>query len=208
MNASTKAEWRRTNLQGLYEYRPLGIGETERGTYYSRFSLKGTRTFRSHETSVFEHAKIKHAKLMVDVEKDRRRGADLGSDCKTLGALFEEMKRRLAETPVSKNTVIGRRNNMSRLRTHWQRGSFDTFLARNVTPEVVCQLRDYLLTKAPWRYNFGKTQHGFKPHVVNQTLWVLKVMLDLAVEKLVVIENPFATATVLRGKLYAKARTR
>jgi hypothetical protein len=40
---------------------------------------------------VFEHAKIKHAKRVADVEKDRQRGADLASDFRTLGALFGEL---------------------------------------------------------------------------------------------------------------------
>lgn len=203
MNRSTKAEWRRTSIQGLYEFRPHGTPETERGVYYARFSVNGIRTFRSHETSVFEHAKIKHAKLMVDVEKDRRRGADLGTGFKTLGALLAEVENRLNAIEVRPNTAVGRRNNIARLKTHWRRGNFDTFLARNVTAEVITELRDYLLKEAPWRYHFGRTRRGFNGDVVNMTLWVLKVIMDLAVEKMVVIENPFRVASVLQPRLTA-----
>jgi integrase len=207
MPASPKPQWRSTNVQGLYEYRPAGLATAARGVYYSRYSVNGGRTSRSLETSNFEHAKIKHAKRMVDVEKDRQRGADLGSGFKTLGALCAEMEQRLAQTPVAKHTVVGRKNILARLRQHWQRGSFDSFLARNVKAEVVTELRDYLLTEAPWRYHFGKERKGFKPPVANQTLWALRVMLDIAVEKMVIMENPFSVSSVLRGSLFANGRS-
>lgn len=132
MKTSEKPEWRKTAIAGLYEYRPAGPPKTKRGVFCSRYSVNGKRTFRSLETDVFEHAKFKHAKREVVVEKDRQRGADLGSDFETLGALFKEMEARLAQSPVSANSVVARRSNMARLRTHWQRGAFDTFLARNV----------------------------------------------------------------------------
>lgn len=206
MNTSEKRLWRHAGVQGLYEYRPAGLPESSRGVYYSRYSVNGKRTSRSLRTSIFEHAKIKHTQRGVDVEKDRRRGADLGSDYKTLGALWREMKRRLDASVVAENTVIGRRNNMERLKSHWQRGTFDAFLARNVTSDVIRDLRDYLLKDAPWRYNFGRTRRGFKPPVVNQTLWVLRVLLDLAVEKRVVVENPFSVSSVLGGNLLAGGR--
>ena len=206
MNASAKPEWRKTSIQGLYEYRPAGMPETVRGVFYSRYSVNGRRTFRSLETSVFEHAKIKHAQRGVVVEKDRRRGADIGTQFKTLGALFEETKRRLEANAVAASTTVGRKNNLARLKAHWQRGSFDTFLARNCSAEVVVELRDYLLHRAPWRYNFGKGRRGFKSPVVNQTLWVLRVMLDIALEKSVIVENPFNVSSVLRGTLLASGR--
>ena len=206
MKSSAKPEWRKTRIQGLYEYRAADLPATERGVFYSRYSLNGKRTFRSLETSSFEHAKIKHAQRGVDVEKDRRRGADLGAEFKTLGALFEETKRRLEANAVAANTAVGRRNNLARLKRHWQRGSFDTFLARNCSAEVIVELRDHLLKQAPWRYNFGKDKRGFKAPVVNQTLWVLRVMLDIALEKSVIVENPFNVSSVLRGTLLASGR--
>ena len=110
--------------------------------------------------------------------------------------------------PSAPSTVVGRKNHLERLRTHWQRGTFDTFLARNVTPEIVRELSEYLLTEAPWRYHFGKPRHGFKAPVVNQTLWVLRVMLDVAVEKSVIVESPFKAARVLGGDLGACGGTR
>ncbi|MCX6955941.1 MAG: site-specific integrase [Verrucomicrobia bacterium] len=208
MNTPNKPIWRKTNLQGLYEYRPAGLPESERGTYYSRYSLGGKRTFRSLETSVFEHARIKHAQRSVDVEKDRQRGADLGTQFKTLGALFAEMQLRLDASPVAASTEVGRRNNMTRLRDHWQKANFDTFLARGVTADIVVNLREHLLKSARWSYHFGKNNVGFGVGTTNQTLWVLRVMLDIAVEKKVIVESPFKVSSALRGTLFASARTR
>jgi len=206
MPKSSNAQWRTTSVMGLYEFRPPRSAASVRGVYYSRYSLNGNRTSRSLETSVFEHAKIKHAKLMVDVEKDRQRGANVASDFKTLGTLHFEMEERLALNSVAQSTEVGRKNNLARLRTHWQRGNFETYLVRKVNAEVVIELRNYLLTEAPWNYNFGKTRKGYSQPVVNQTLWVLQVLLDIAVGKMAIIENPFSVSSVLRGSLFASGR--
>ncbi len=124
MKKSAKPEWRRTPIQGLYEYRPAGLRETVRGTFYSRFSINGKSTFRSLRTDVFEHAKLKHAKQGANVEKDRRRGADLGTKCKTLGAPYAEVERRMQENSVSKNTRVGTSLRMRTLSSVPERFSF------------------------------------------------------------------------------------
>ena len=195
--------WQRTTVAGLYK-------NTHSGVFYSRYSLNGKRTFRSLKTDVLTVAKLKHAKRNVDVEKDRQRGAgriDKG-DFKTLGPLLAEVKRRLHATPVAKNTAVGRANNIERLRKHWIRGSFDAFLARNVTADVIVELREHLLNDAEWKWNLQKSKphRGFKVQSVNMALWVLRVMLDVAVEKMVLVENPFSVSTVLRATLRASNR--
>src|SRR5687767_12508300 len=128
MNKSPKPEWRKTSIPGLYEYRPGELSQSDSGVYYSRFSLNRKRTFRSHKTSVFEQAKIKHWALMGSVEKDRQSGFDTkgASDFKTLGALLEETKRRLARTSKKLATMNSRDDMTSRLKHHW-RGNFETF---------------------------------------------------------------------------------
>ena len=70
LTTSSKAVWRKTSIQGLYERLPSGV-------FYSRFRVNGKQTFRTLETNVFEHAKLKHAERGTDVEKDRQRGANL-----------------------------------------------------------------------------------------------------------------------------------
>ena len=77
-NPTRNAERRTTSVQGLNEYRPAGIEKKFTGVYYSRYSMNGKPTFGSLGTSIYEHAKIKHAQRAVDVEKDRRHGADSG----------------------------------------------------------------------------------------------------------------------------------
>ncbi len=212
MNTSIKPQWRKTKVQGLYEYRAKGLREAERGVYYSRIRHNGRRTFRSLETSVFERARIKHAKLMLDAEKGRvsRGDSSCVGDFKTLGALFEETKRRLAETSKKPATVNSREDMTARLRHHWQRGSFDTFLARNVTAEIVRELRDYMCERAKWevvvRGAVMRRGVGYGPRVVNQSLWILRLMLEIAVEKMVISENPFSASTTLRENLYARVK--
>lgn len=167
--------------------------------------MNGSRTFRSLKTKVFTVAKLKHARRQLDVEKDRQRGAEYSPNFQNLAGLLVVMEERLAEIPVAENTKIGRASNIARLKNYWRRGSFDAFLARNVTADVVAELREFLLHKAEWNWKFQKSKRrGFKPAVVNQTLWVLRVLLDIAVEKMVLIENPFAVSTTLRHGLFAK----
>lgn len=192
--------WQPAGPEGLYL-------NTQSGIYYSRYRMNGTRTFRALKTKLFSVAKLKHAKRKFDVEKDRQRGVRLDGEFQTLGGLLVEMRVRLAEMPVAESTRVGRDANIERLQTHWQHGNFATVRARHVTPEVVAELREFLLHKAEWKWKFQKGKHrGFKVPVVNQTLWVLRVLLDLAVEKLVLIENPFTVSSTLRGGLFAKAR--
>ncbi len=193
--------WQPAGPEGLYL-------NSQSGTYYTRYRMNGTRTFRSLKTKVFTVAKLKHAKHHVDVEKDRQRGARLDGDFHTLGGLLAEMKLRLAETPVAENTAVSRNNQIQRLQTNWQRGDFATYRARHVTADVVAELRDHLLHRAAWKWKFQKKgePRGYKTPVVNQTLWVLRVLLDIGVEKLVLIENPFAISSTLRGSLFAKGR--
>jgi hypothetical protein len=68
---------------------------TQSGVYYSRYRLNGSRTFRSLKTRTFTVAKLKHAKRQLDVEKDRQRGAGIGSTFQTLGGLLVERNARL-----------------------------------------------------------------------------------------------------------------
>ncbi len=194
------ALWQPAGPEGLYV-------NAQSGMYYSRYRMNGTRTFRSLKTKVFTVAKLKHAKRHVDVEKDRQRGARLDGDFHTLGGLLAEMKLRLAETPVADSTGVARAGNIERLQRNWQRGNFATYRAQHVTADVVAELREHLLHQAAWKWKFQKERHrGYKVPVVNQTLWVLRVLLDIAVEKLVLIENPFAVSSTLRGSLFAKGR--
>lgn len=79
MCKSTKPEWRTTNVQWIYDYRAAGLATSDQGVYHSRYGLNRKRTPRSLETSTFEHARIKHAKLMIDVEKDRQQRANTSS---------------------------------------------------------------------------------------------------------------------------------
>lgn len=192
-------------MQGLYEYRSAGLAETLRGKYYSRFASNGRRTFRSLDTNVLEVAKVRHAMKNAEVAVDRMNGVGNNNDFKTLGALFAEVRNRLDANPVKECTEVGRRANMARLVEHWQAGTFKTFLARNVTADVIVGLREHLLGRAKWerRRHVGPANVGYGAPATNAALWVLRVMLDIAVEKKVISHSPFAQKTALRASLYA-----
>ena len=100
---------------GLYAFRPAGFAANVRGISYLRNSPNGKQTSRSLETSVFEHSTIQHAKLRVDVEKDRQRRANVATDLKTLCALYCEMDARFALNSVAHNMEVGGKNAVARL---------------------------------------------------------------------------------------------
>ncbi len=206
--------WVKTGNANLYERRTTNTPKTVRGTYYSRYELNGEQKSVSLRTKVWSQAVIKHREHMLAVEKVRGRARNSGDGFQTLGDLWNEMAKRYSETVVANNTAIGRANSMARLKQHWQRGDFAKFRVNLVTHEIIEELRTYLLKTAPWRYYFGKKRHGYSPPVVDQTLRVLQIMLDIAVEKRVIFENCFSEKVVLRssvrsataGKLKSGAR--
>jgi integrase len=208
MKTDFKPSWRRTQVQGLYEFRPAGLAETSRGKFYSRYTCNNRRTFRSLNTDVFEIAKVKHAQKVAEVAVDRVNGVGNNADFKTLGALFTEVRNRLDANPVKVCTEVGRRANMARLVENWTAGNFETYLASNVTADVIVGLREHLLGRAKWRRyrHVGPTNVGYGAPATNTALWVLRVMLDIAVEKKVIPLSPFAQKTALRGSLYAVQR--
>jgi hypothetical protein len=86
--SGTRPLWPPSGPEGLHL-------STQSGVYYSRYRLNGSRTFRSLKTRTFTVAKLKHAKRQLDVEKDRQRGAGIGSTFQTLGGLLVERNARL-----------------------------------------------------------------------------------------------------------------
>lgn len=191
--------WKRTALQGLYQH--------ENGTYYSRYRLNGTRTFRSLATDVWTVAKIKHAAKQTEVESDRQSGAKLSADFRTLGALAVEFRSRLAEKAGAEATRENYEQWLRRLEKNWP-GTFQSTTARSVSSEKIVEVREQLLGTKFKIHNTKKAKRGYRPAVVNQTLSVLRLLLDLAVEKHVIAVNPFAQRSVFRESVYLPKRTR
>lgn len=193
-------EWLKTKTPNLYERRQPNTPKTGHGKFYSRFEVNGRQKSVSLRTNVLTRAKIKHAELMLGVTQQRGRAIKNATDgFQTLGELWTEMKQRYAATVVAHNTAVARANNMNRLKVHWQRGNFETFKAVDVDSEVISELKDFLHSKAKWRFNFGEYRKGYRKPVVEQTLSVLRIMLSIALEKKVVTENQFSVRTVLRS---------
>lgn len=196
-----------SGVEGLYL-------KTATGEYFSRYSLNGKRTFRRLETTVLTVAKLRHKQRQADTEKDRQRGATISKDFQKLGELAKEVMTRINLSDRKPGSKRATEDQIARLRQNWQRGSFESFHARHVTHDVLFELREYLRTRAQVRmarrWNTGKVRAelGFAESVVNQTIWTLRQMLEIAVEKRVIIENPFATTGPLRDRVLLRARSK
>src|SRR5690606_5157646 len=118
--------------------------------YYSRYSLNGKPKWHSLRTNVFEQAKIKHKRFMLDIEKARKNRVEVSADFRTLGGLFGEMQRRLGQKPGKPNTEVGRAYKLARLKQHWVAGNFETFPVQKVNEDLILKLRDHLLHDAKW----------------------------------------------------------
>jgi len=193
----TRTEWTKTGTIGLYQ--------RYCGTYYSRYSINGARTFRSLKTDVYTVAKLRHARRTGDVETARQKGVTIDADLRTLGALAAALEAEVASSQAAPATKTGYRNWIARLRENWQ-GDFETAQARLVSRDTISELRQFLLTKAPRRKQPDRC--GYKPAVVNQTLTALRLMLEIAVRHHVILQNPFSDGTAIRQSVYLPADTR
>lgn len=192
------AEWRRTAVPGLYQ--------RANGTFYSRYSVNGKRTWRSLNTDVFTVAKLRHEKSRGGIEVARQSGTQLNGDLRTLGALATAFLAEVELMNLHPSTKKNYHDWVARLRANWK-GDFDATLARSVSREIVLQLRQHLYRNA--RYMSGKTEViGYKPAVVNQTLNGLRLLLELAKRNHVIAQSPFDERGLLGQSLYLPAESR
>ncbi len=87
-------------------------------------------------------------------------------------------------------------------------GKFDAYLAANVDHAAFTRLRKHLSRDAVFAagrkdqcVKRPKMRKGYANNIVNQTLWALKMLLDVAVKKHVIHVNPWVTKSSLEGKL-------
>lgn len=193
-----KSEWRKTATPGLYQ--------RANGSFYSRYSINGKRTWRSQETEVYTVAKLRHEKARFGIEQTRQSGLQISSDLRTMGAitrgLFAEVDKMDIGAPAKKTYHLW----VKRLQSVWPT-DYETSLARNITREVVLEIRERL---QKYVQKHRKTDHaGYKPHCINQTLYALKLMLDIAKMNHVITVSPFDNVgTMTRSLFLAKANRR
>ncbi len=179
------------------------------GRFFYRARSGASRPFLQLETDDLIVAKRRLRDRMTEVVDLRESGQTSQSgDFKTLGACSEEMLRIIGRSERKPRTQLAYKNHIDRLRAKWQAGKFDTYPAARVDLDLIMNLRDYLqkrcefvvgrvgsTTKKP------KRKTGYSNNIVNQTMWALRVCLDIAVEKRVRIENPFLTKSTLERKI-------
>jgi integrase len=187
---------------------PMGLYLRRTGVYYARFSMNGSRTFRSLVTDNFAVAKLKLARRQSTVEEDRQKGVQLDADCRTMGGLATLFEAEIQTATVSEGTKENYRNWLLRLRNNWP-GGFETSAVRNIDRQFIATLRDQLANRSKFRVVRTHTVRvGYKPAVVNQSLNVLRMLLDLAVQKHAIVENPFSGRGVIQQSLYLPKKHR
>lgn len=164
--------WQKTTTPGLYRHGPTG-------KFYSRYSLNGSRTFKSLDTSVLTVAKLTHAQRMLEIEKQRQSPETAKDDAKTLGDLAALLEADVAAGKNAMGTKLNFVQRMKRLREFWP-GTFEKAIPRNVVRATLLELRTKLV------------KAGYKGDVVNQTLSALSGVLAMARERHLVVSDPFA----------------
>ena len=199
-NLTVSPLFKRTGILGLHQHR--------NGTFYSRFSLNGSRTWRSLGTGDLNAAKIRHLALRAENEKARQCGMTIAGDLRTMGVLARELELELIRQTTSDATKRNYRNWIARLKKCWPR-DFDTTAARSVDARLICTLRDRMASSVVFKIVNTKTEKkGYRPATVNQTLNVLRLMLTIAKKRHVILDNPFDAPGVLQSSLYLPNDTR
>jgi site-specific recombinase XerD len=193
--------WSRTAITGLYQ-------RTDTGTFYSRYSLNGRRTWRSLETDVFTIAKLKHARRTGIVEEARQAGHTITGECRTMGALARSLESEIAGANVNATTKRCYRDRILRLQKAWP-SDFETASVRSIDLPAIVALRNRLRHEVVWSTNNTPTKRvGYAPACVNQALSTLKMMLEIAVKKHVIPANPFDERGVLQASVFLPPETR
>lgn len=183
-----------------------GLYLRSNGTYYSRYSLNGRRTWRCLNTDVFHVAKLRHARRTGDIEAARQQGVTINSDLRSLGALARALEAEVNHSPAAESTKRQYRVWIERLRSNWLHNDFETAQARLVSVDTISELRQHLATKA--RRPQQPERLGYRPAVVNQTLTALRLMLEIAVKHGAIIKNPFSDSGAIRRSIYLPEDTR
>ncbi len=194
-------------VEGLYVRHDRG------GQFYSRVSVNGRRTWKCLRTETLTVAKLRHRKFQVTAERSRQAKVNLTSEFNTLGACAVEFGRRLEQSSLAHSSRQIYRTNLERLRRHFPAGRFDRFPVRAVTHDVLFSLRAALQNAkvAKGRKDCVRKEYvytGYAPTAVNDTLAVLRRLLDIAIEYDAMVENPFYARAVLREKVRLPKQSR
>lgn len=184
------------------------------GTYYTRAKVGGKRTFENLQTIDRDAALILHREKQAAVERERQAGITPQNDFRSLGALAGEYRQRVATGNLARASREAYRGALDRLVAAWQRGRFAGFPVRQVDTAVIFELRHFLQHDAVVPHGrAGRCADRFKTKgysniVVNETLLCLRRLCRIAIEKRVLVEDPFTRTGVLREKIALPRKTR
>ncbi len=188
--------WGSTGITGLVLHIPSGI-------YYHRYSVKGKRTYRSLETRRFPTAKMRLGRRSEEVELARQARREPTDNLRTLGDFERLFLIRLETTPQVPSTKKNYLVWLARLHRVWP--EFPNVMADRVDSGMLTDLRAKLQRAKFHKGGKGRSKKwttGYKIGTVNQTLLLVKLLLDLAREKRVIFGNPFNDDRGLFGKIF------
>jgi integrase len=184
------------------------------GTYYTRAKIGEKRTFENLGTSDRDAALILHREKQSALERQRQAGVPLQTDFRHLGALAREYRQRVETSDLADASRKSYLGNLDRLIDNWASGSFETFPIRKVDTTVIFELRHFLKSQAVVPHGRAgicaeefKTI-GYSNIVVNDTLLCLRRLCRIAIEKRILVEDPFTKTGVLREKISLPRKTK
>ncbi|HRE84341.1 MAG TPA: tyrosine-type recombinase/integrase [Opitutaceae bacterium] len=195
--SSKEKVWKRSATEGIYLHVPSAI-------YYARYSQNGVRKFKSLETGVLTHARVKRSELMVAVEISRLRGApsEPVSTLKTLGDVTARLVEQLGSTTQKAATKNNYLQQLAALKNCWPGGKFESTLPSSVTYETLLRLRENLKS-VRWKGHLHRRAGvGYSNAYTNQVLARLNNVLVLARSLHLCGHDPFAERVGLQGEIF------
>lgn len=195
--------WQPTSEAGLYRHR-----DSKR--YYSRISIGGKRPYVALKTTVWSKALAQHKRRAAEAAESRDRGVDSGNEenLRTMGDCCAKLLAQLRLTSQSEKTKANYTQQISVLKAHWPRASFDSFLPSAVDFALLLELRKRLQT-ARWSAPAGfkglggvRTGTGYSNRYVNQVLARLQNVLGVARHHGLTAKDPFESGVGIHGSIW------
>lgn len=170
-----------TKVQNLYRHKS--------GSYYGRFKIAGKEKRTSLRTKTFTTAKLRLADLAKQIGELRAAGASADAVSITMGDLIDTYSTRIAnDAEMAPKTKQGRMEGVKRILKTWE--GFEKLPPAKIQAATVAEWSNRLRNKAEFRRPGAKSaQIGFSADSVNKAVDTLINLLDIAVEKGVILRN-------------------
>jgi integrase len=196
----TKTKWVTTREPNL-------LKNAASGRFYGRFNVSGKQKWVNLDTDKFSVAKLRLADERVKTERGRLAEKNVASGTGTMGEIAEIFLTRLAaDRAIKPITRTGYQVVLATLRRTWP--DFDRVAPDRITKSATIDWRDRLAAngtghRPPGAKSETRLANGSSAAHINKILDVLRRLLEIAIEKGQVAENPLNARGV---KLSAKSK--